>query len=115
MYAEDALKVAQNSRFWLAEDGSEIFDVNNFRISQTADGLVRITRNNNKSVLRTSPSNGSVGLTTNFVHCTASLGQTSHLFVRRGERRMHFDGTSFVVRHAGHSAGFDESNRLRVY
>jgi hypothetical protein len=82
MYAEEAFEVAQNANFWLSEDGSEIFDVNDYRISQTVDGLVRITRNGNKSVLRTSPSNGSAGLTTAFVHCTASLGQTSHLFVR---------------------------------
>jgi hypothetical protein len=40
---------------------------------------------------------------------------TDVFIFRRGERRMHFDGTSFVVRHAGHSAGFDETNRLRVY
>lgn len=43
------------------------------------------------------------------------MGQSSHLFVRRDERRMHFDGASFVVRNAGHSAGFDENNLLRVY
>ena len=38
-----------------------------------------------------------------------------NLFCRREERRMHFDGTSFVVRNAGHSAGFDDKNRLKVY
>lgn len=43
------------------------------------------------------------------------MGQSSHLFVRRDERRMHFDGSCFVVRNAGHSSGFDESNNLRVY
>lgn len=76
---------------------------------------LRIARNSNKYQLRTSPSNGSATITTPFVHTTASLGQTSHLFVRRGERRMHYDGTSFIVRNAGHSAGFDEKNMLKVY
>lgn len=33
----------------------------------------------------------------------------------RDERRMHFDGSQFVVRNAGHSAGFDGENYLRVY
>lgn len=28
---------------------------------------------------------------------------------------MHFDGSSFIVRNAGHSAGFDENNLLNVY
>lgn len=75
----------------------------------------RIARNSNKYQLRTSPSNGTASLTTPFLHCTASLGQTSHLFVRRGERRMHYDGTSFIVRNAGHSAGFDDNDQLKVY
>lgn len=35
--------------------------------------------------------------------------------LRRGERRMHFDGNSFIVRNAGHSAGFDDKNQLKVY
>lgn len=36
-------------------------------------------------------------------------------YSRRDERRMHFDGSQFVVRNAGHSAGFDGENYLRVY
>lgn len=43
------------------------------------------------------------------------MGQSSHMFVRREERRIHFDGSNFVARNAGHSAGFDENNLLRVY
>lgn len=74
-----------------------------------------IGRNNGKYNLRTSPTNGSAGISTPFLHCTGSLGQTRHLFVRRGERRMHYDGTSFIVRNAGHSAGFDDKHQLKVY
>jgi len=28
---------------------------------------------------------------------------------------MHFDGSCFIVRNAGHSAGFNENNLLIVY
>lgn len=114
-YAQEAISVLQESKFQCNKDGSEIYEINGFRICQTADGLVKITRNHNKCLLRTSPGNGSATLTTPIIHCTASLGKTSHLFVRRGERRMHFDGSSFVVRNAGHSAGFDKNNLLNVY
>lgn len=39
-----------------------------------------------------------------------------HWFIcSRQEQSMHFDGSSFVVRNNGHSAGFDENNYLRVY
>ncbi|KAK0175631.1 hypothetical protein PV327_009367 [Microctonus hyperodae] len=110
--ATTALGAAQ---YWSTDEGVENWIINNVRVSQTQDGLVRIARNSNKYQLRTSPSNGTASLTTPFLHCTASLGQTSHLFVRRGERRMHYDGTSFIVRNAGHSAGFDDNNQLKVY
>lgn len=42
----------------------------------------RITKLNKNILVRTSPGNGSATLTTAYIHCTASLGQTSHLFVR---------------------------------
>ncbi|KAL5289349.1 hypothetical protein ACFFRR_009471 [Megaselia abdita] len=114
-YAQEAAKLLQHANFECTDDGTEIFELNGFKISQTTDGLVKIQRNHNKCLIRTSPSNGSATLTTPIIHCTASLGKTSHLFVRRGDRRMHFDGSSFIVRNAGHSAGFDENNLLNVY
>ncbi|XP_043674899.1 uncharacterized protein LOC122632306 isoform X1 [Vespula pensylvanica] len=112
---QEAATVLGASQYWITDEGVENWIINNVRISQTPDGLVRIGRNSNKYQLRTSPSNGTASLTTPFLHCTASLGQTSHLFVRRGERRMHYDGTSFIVRNAGHSAGFDDNDQLKVY
>ncbi|XP_035720237.1 uncharacterized protein LOC118440793 isoform X2 [Vespa mandarinia] len=112
---QEATTVLGASQYWITDEGVENWIINNVRISQTPDGLVRIGRNSNKYQLRTSPSNGTASLTTPFLHCTASLGQTSHLFVRRGERRMHYDGTSFIVRNAGHSAGFDDNDQLKVY
>lgn len=75
----------------------------------------RVGRNSNKYSLRTSPGNGSASISSPFLHCTGSMGHTRHLFVRRGERRMHYDGASFIVRNAGHSAGFDDKHQLKVY
>ncbi|XP_014607189.1 PREDICTED: uncharacterized protein LOC106788445 [Polistes canadensis] len=112
---QEAVTALGATQYWMTDEGVENWIINNVRISQTPDGLVRIARNSNKYQLRTSPSNGTASLTTPFLHCTASLGQTSHLFVRRGERRMHYDGTSFIVRNAGHSAGFDDNDQLKVY
>ncbi|XP_033252490.1 uncharacterized protein LOC117191831 [Drosophila miranda] len=111
----EAHDVIANSAYTCTEDGTEIYDINGFRITQAADGLVKVTRVDNKCLIRTSPGNGSATLTTPGIHCTASLGKTSHLFVRRNEKRMHFDGSCFIVRNAGHSAGFNENNLLIVY
>uniref|UniRef100_A0A182M8D2 Uncharacterized protein n=1 Tax=Anopheles culicifacies TaxID=139723 RepID=A0A182M8D2_9DIPT len=111
----DQWQIIQNSSYQLGQEGSLLFQVNGFRITQGGDGLVKIYRPNNRCSIRTSPTNGCATVTTNSIHCTASLGTSSHLFVRREERRMHFDGATFIVRNAGHSAGFDELDRLRVY
>ncbi|XP_050073120.1 uncharacterized protein LOC126561215 [Anopheles maculipalpis] len=111
----DQWQIIQNSSYQLGQEGSLQFQVNGFRITQGGDGLVKIYRSNNRCSIRTSPTNGCATVTTNSIHCTASLGTSSHLFVRREERRMHFDGATFIVRNAGHSAGFDELDRLRVY
>lgn len=41
MYAEEAANVVQNSNVWSNDDGTEVYDINGFRISQTTDGLVK--------------------------------------------------------------------------
>ncbi|XP_030558593.1 uncharacterized protein LOC115761105 isoform X2 [Drosophila novamexicana] len=114
-FVPDAQEVIAKSSYSCADDGTEMYDINGFRIIQATDGLVKVTRQHNKGLIRTSPGNGSVTLTTLGIHCTASLGKTSHLFLRRNEKRMHFDGSNFIVRNAGHSAGFNENNLLIVY
>ncbi|XP_033255284.1 uncharacterized protein LOC117194930 [Drosophila miranda] len=91
-YMAEAHDVIANSAYTCTEDGTEIYDINGFRITQAADGLVKVTRVDNKCLIRTSPGN-----------------------VRRNEKRMHFDGSCFIVRNAGHSAGFNENNLLIVY
>jgi len=100
-----------NSRFWII-DGNENWIINGVRISQAPDGLVRISRDQGKHFLRTSPITGNAVIQSPFLHATASHG---HLFVKRGERRLHYDGNSFIIRDSGHSAGFDARNKLKVF
>jgi len=111
----DAMSHLQASQYWVTEEGLENWIINGVRVSQAPDGLVRIAKNGNKYHMRTSPTNGTASIITPYLHCTASMGNSPHLFVRRGERRMHYDGSSFVVRNAGHSAGFDERTKLKVF
>ncbi|KOB64445.1 Uncharacterized protein OBRU01_17833 [Operophtera brumata] len=66
-YGSRAVSLLQAAQYWLTDDGIDNWIINNVRVSQTADGLV---------------SNGSASITSPFLHCTASLGQTQHLFVR---------------------------------
>ncbi len=50
-----------------------------------------------------------------FVYITASVGPEAHIFVKSGERRLHHNGDIFVVRNAGHSAGFDERGDVKIW
>jgi len=118
----ECTKILRQAQYWITEDGTENWVVNGIRVSQTADGLVRVGRGTSKYQIRTSPNNGTATITTPSVHSTASIGVPStnnssgpHLFVKRGERRLHSDGLTFIVRNAGHASGFDEFNQLKVY
>jgi len=65
--------------------------------------------------LRTSAVSGCLALSTEQIHSTATQGGMSHMFVRFGENKMHFDGTNFKLRTCGQSAGFDENNRICLF
>lgn len=38
---DHAIQVVKASNFWLQDDGTENFDINGFRISQTRDGMAK--------------------------------------------------------------------------
>ena len=44
-------------------------------------------------------------LQSSFLYLTASIGEEAHVFIKSNDRRIHYNGTAFVVRNAGHSAG----------
>jgi hypothetical protein len=127
---------ATDYQYKVEKDKTEVFNICGIRIKQGEDGLLQwvleifIKKSfksffsvylNNRSILnetigvRTSVENRSVTLKLNGFHSTASQGATPHLFIRHGERRIHFDGTDFVVRNLGHSASFDKDNNLRIH
>ena len=76
-------------------------------------------------------------MSSSFMYATASIGPDAHLFVKSNNRRIHssenvrlivrdfltslwlidfyFNFQGFVVRNSGHSAGFDETDKLRIY
>ena len=107
-----------SSQYWRSEEGLNCWLINGILIKQTKDGFVIIERQNGmeKFIFKTSPSNGKVRLESSFIHATASLGEESHLFIKSGNHRLHYNGQTnmFVVRNAGNAAGFDETGMLRL-
>ena len=70
---------------------------------------------NLKFLMKSSPANGKIRMESAFLYATASLGPDSHLFVRSNSRRIHYNGSTFVVRNGTQSAGFDEQSQLKLW
>ena len=111
------VQMLEQAQYW--RDGEDHWMIGGISVRQTRDGLVTVERQigGDKLLIRTSPNNGKVKFYSKLVQVTASLGQESHLFLRAGDRRLHYSGQSnvFTVRNAGHSAGFDEAGVLRIF
>jgi len=109
-----------SAQYWRTEKNVDCWIFGCLHIQQTYDGLVIIERtleDKSKISIKSSPSNGKIRLDSDFVQVTASLGDDSHMFLRSKDRRLHYNGGSgvFMVRNAGHSAGFDEEGELRIF
>jgi hypothetical protein len=113
-----SIEALERAEYERSEDtGLDCWIFGDIIITQTQDGLVSVERRYGREVfvLKTSPSNGKARLGNSFMYVTASMGQEAHLFVKSNDRRIHYNGSAFVVRNAGHSAGFDDDNKLRIW
>lgn len=113
-----SIEALERAEYERSEDtGLDCWIFGDIVITQTQDGLVSVERRYGRElfVLKTSPSNGKARLGNSFMYVTASMGQEAHLFVKSNDRRIHYNGSAFVVRNAGHSAGFDDDNKLRIW
>ena len=115
-----SIEQLEAAQYWRTEAGTDCWIFESIFIQQTLDGLVIVERtldHGAKITLKASPSNGKIRLDSNFVQVTASLGEESHMFLRSKDRRLHYNGNNrvFMVRNAGHSAGFDEEGELRIF
>jgi len=94
-------------------------EVAGIRVEQGDDGLVRVERLNRGDtlVVRISPSNGRLKVTSEFLFATASRGDEEHVYIRSGSRRIHYSevDTAFNIRQGGKAGGFDSDGFLRIY
>ena len=93
-----------SAEFWINSQSDNCWDFGgSVFVRQKDDGLVTIERTfgNERFLLKVSPNNGKARMESSFIHLTASLGLDSHLFVKSGDRRMHYSGQTnlFNVRY----------------
>ena len=115
----NCIYLLENAQYWRTAEEVDCWIFGQLFIKQTQDGMVIIEKltESGKVILKASPSNGKVKFESSFIHLTASLGPESHIFLKSHDRRLHYNGESkqFVVRCAGHSAGFDMEGQLRLF
>ncbi|XP_077301615.1 uncharacterized protein LOC143922267 [Arctopsyche grandis] len=111
----DAVSLMHGSQYWFNDFDQENWKVGNVRISQSSNGSIRIYHDAHTYKICLNPTQGAVSIKNPQFQCTASLISNGHLFVRKGDRRMHYDGNLFVVRNGGQSAAIDENNQLKLY
>lgn len=131
------IQMLEDVKYWTNEKADFWQIDDSCIIQQTTDGYVSVDRKygNELFTLKTSPSNGRARLQSSFIYVTASLGAEAHLFVKSKDRRIHHSEKvllspftqhfkcissslslqAFTVRNAGHAAGFDETDSLRIY
>ena len=111
------VQMLEQVKYW--REAEDHWTIGGVHVRQTRDGLITVERRagGDTLLLRTSPNNGKVRFESRLVAVTASMGEESHLFLRAGDRRLHYSGQStvFTARNAGHSAGFDETGALRIF
>lgn len=114
---ERSIRDLERAVYWQTTSHTNCWIINNVCIKQTNDGLVCVERKHGTEhfLLRSSPNNGKSKAQSSFLYMTASSGQEAHLFVKSKERRIHYNGEVFVVRNAGHSAGFDAAGQLKIW
>ncbi|XP_077301637.1 uncharacterized protein LOC143922286 [Arctopsyche grandis] len=110
----DAFSLMYDSQYWCNNFGQENWKIGNVRISQSTNGNVRICHDVGTHKIHLNPTNGSVSVKSLQFQCSTSMVLSGHLFVRKGDQRMHYDGNVFVVRNGGQSAAIDGNNELKL-
>ena len=87
-----AVEMLEGVQYW--RDEEEHWVVGGVLVTQTRDGLVTVDRplGGDSLRLRVSPNNGKVRYERRGVVVTASTGEERHLFLRAGDRRLHYSG-----------------------
>lgn len=113
---EECLEQLRHARHYYDATAKEhCWTVNGVRVTQSDDGDVLASREQGRRVLKSSFTRGNVSVKTPLVYACASLPPEAHVFVRRGERRIHCSERDFVVRNGPRSAGLDEGGKLKIF
>ncbi|XP_077512439.1 uncharacterized protein LOC144123497 [Amblyomma americanum] len=110
----ECLQIINQARLRTTRNGDEIWVLGGVRIKQTPWGDVQVSCDSGRRVMWTSPTAGSVSVTTAHVKIALTCDPTKYFFVRMGQRRLSSNEDGFIVRNGSQRAGFDSQGRLTL-
>ncbi|XP_067142366.1 uncharacterized protein [Centruroides vittatus] len=105
------LKIA-NSVHRYNKNGDQIWIIAGVRIQQNLLGDVCITPDFGRRIMRTSPTFGTISVSTPCIYMAAGRDPERYVFVQRGQHRLSSNLRSFRVQNGTQKAGFDSRGRL---
>ena len=88
----EAIRMLEEAQYW--REGEDCWRIGSLGVRQTRDGLVTVERDvgGARVLMKASPNNGKVRFECKEVVVTGSRGEEGHLFLRSGDRRLHYTG-----------------------
>lgn len=110
----DCYELLSRARQRSAQNGDEIWVVGHARIKQTPWGDVQVSCDSGRRVIWSSPTAGSISVTTPLVKMSVSCDPSRYILVRAGQKRIVGSSDGFTVRNGSQRAGFDARGRLTL-
>ncbi|XP_077485969.1 uncharacterized protein LOC144097057 [Amblyomma americanum] len=108
----ECFRIVSQARHRTATNGDEIWTVGDVLVEQTVHGDVQVSRDSGRLLVCTSPTAGSMSLTTPLIKTALSCDPRKFFFVRVGQKRLRANEAGFMVRNGCQRAGFDRRGRI---
>ncbi|XP_077507089.1 uncharacterized protein LOC144116243 [Amblyomma americanum] len=107
-------QIVSQARFKSTRNGDDVWLVAGARIKQTPWGDVQVSRDSGSRFIWTSPSAGTVSVTTPTFRALMTCNPSKFVFLKMGQKRMMATAEGFTVRNGSQKAGFDSQGRLTL-
>lgn len=96
-------------------NGDEVWTIGGFRIKQNGTGDVKVTRNGERYMIRSSPITGQVMMKTLQVETTIGRYPNNYFVVRKGDKKVTAGVTEFVVQNGSQKAGINNAGEVALF
>lgn len=108
-------KMVNESTYKSYWNGDEVWTIGGLRIKQNRTGDVKVTRNRERYIIRSSPITGQVTVKTLQMETIIGRYPDNYLFVRKGDKKVTAGVTEFVVQNGSQKAGINNAGEVTLF